>query len=201
MRSLSILVSTLSLILLFWAVVFVSAISGNGAHSILKPDGFMHHLLDLWQYWYGFVGALFGAFLALAWERKKREEKQKESLAKLRGILVRNSELMVEILKWILPGGKPNFTLDTLGLNLWIAASSGIIDDDLLDDLDKYRYQLDHINTKLAIFYSVTGLLEEIQTDPEKRLQIRSDQEKKLGISDHVGGMAKESARILSLLH
>jgi len=198
--ALAIAISALVGVGIFWAAALLSVIYKTSSSAVLVPSDFWGNFCAGWQYWYGFVGALFGAAIALAYDRRKKKDSQRVALAKLREILVRNSGLMAEVLKWIIPGGKPNFTLDTLGLNLWIAASAGVIDPDVLRDLDGHRYQLEHINTKLTIFYSSTSVLESLQVSDENRLRVRVEEERRLDILNHVIGQSKESARILALL-
>jgi hypothetical protein len=115
--------------------------------------------------YYAFVGAIFGMFFTLSGIWFGSYLRSRRSREKLVERIQFNSDRLNQIIEYFQNGGLPNFTLDTPGLVVWLHSSADVIDKTLSEDIDWYRYQLDHIKIKLDIIYNKTGY---DFNDPEK---------------------------------
>lgn len=112
---------------------------------------------DGYQIWYAVFGALIGSAIAIVITRwsDKRQFHARQTVARNALIerLTFNNQRVVDMLKWFDDGGDPNFLLDTTGIIVWLTLAEDIIPQPLFEQVNWHRYQLDHINAKLAVYY------------------------------------------------
>lgn len=138
----------LAAILLFWAVVLLAAL-GHFNASVLAPSE-----STFLQYWYAFVGAVFGTAFTLGGVFITRRMKEREARAKLVERIRFNRERLEQVRGYLANNTVPSFPLDTTGLIIWLHSSSGLLKQQLIDDIDGHRYQLDHIHNKMQMVFS-----------------------------------------------
>lgn len=143
---------------------------------------------DPHQYWYAFISAAFGALFTLAGFFLGRRLREKEAKIKLAERIEFNCKRMEEIRVRFLGTDMPSFTLDTAGMVIWLHTASGVMKSELVNDIDGYRYQLDHIAEKLRLVQ--TAFCVDMATNPEKideALQkVRLKYEPSLGVVRHI---------------
>ncbi|MBC2603752.1 hypothetical protein [Puniceicoccus vermicola] len=116
-------------------------------------------LLDPVQIWYAFLGAALGSIFAIiiSWRiqvshRKKESQLAKEALVER---LKFNNDRALQMMEIFGKHGWPNMSFDTTGIIIWLSRVAGILEGQLLQDVNWHRYQLDHINDKLTIYWNV----------------------------------------------
>ncbi|MCW0219417.1 MAG: hypothetical protein OJI67_13915 [Prosthecobacter sp.] len=111
-------------------------------------------LLSLKDYWYATASAVLGSLIALWLTARQRNSARKDAEKHARKALLRsiqfNQERLFQIVSQLTSSSTvPNYSLDTIGMTLWLQQSHGILNDDVRQAVDAYRYQLDHIAVKL----------------------------------------------------
>ena len=111
-------------------------------------------LLSVKDYWYAVVSALIGAAIGIGWTIRHFKMQQREAsnrcLARLRECLSFNIDRLNQAKGQLEKNEVPNYPLDTVQLNYWLAQSHDIVPADLIRALDWQRYQLDHISSKIV---------------------------------------------------
>jgi hypothetical protein len=179
--------------------LLVVAIVGaqNFQSCVLPTPAILPHLFNFWDYWYAVVGAFLGALIALGVERHRRRGKQKLSLENLRQRVAHNHNLINDILGFFNSGRVSFFKLDPDGLNLWIAESAELLPKSLLDEIETYRHELYHINSKLFTLYSSVEIVEALQ-GASAAAGFRAGLISKLDLVVHLVEESKRAANILS---
>ena len=112
---------------------------------------------DGYQIWYAVFGAIMGSVIAIVITRRsdRRQIRNRKILA--RNALIErlnfNNDRVVQMLGYFDTGGWPNFLLDTTGIIVWLTLAEDIIPQPLFVQVNWHRYQLDHVNAKLAVYY------------------------------------------------
>jgi hypothetical protein len=83
--------------------------------------------------------------------QKDRESAKAALIERIR----HNDWLIVEMLRYFGQGGSPSFLLDPNGILIWLSRSASLLDPATVKQVYDFRYQLDHLNSKLATFYVV----------------------------------------------
>lgn len=114
--------------------------------------------IDGYEIWYATLGALLGAGVAILF--LKHQNRQRKYFAKkaIADRLHFNVERATDMLSWFAKGGIPNFLFDITGIVIWLTLATDILDDQLIKDISWHRYQLDHLNAKLSVYYTTTAL-------------------------------------------
>jgi len=112
-----------------------------------------HKWFDIHQIWYALLGTFFGASAALYLancQNKKRKFLAKTALAER---LQFNFERATQMLGQFGSGISPNYLFDTTGIVIWLTVTADILDNNLIAAINWHRYQLDHLNAKLSVYY------------------------------------------------
>src|SRR5712664_3458536 len=130
-------------------------------------------LIDLTEYWFAFLGALLGALTAI-W-LTKRQDAERKYLAKkaLADRLHFNAERATQMLGQFGSGSCPNYLFDTTGIIIWLTRAADIMDEQLITDINWHRYQLDHLNAKLSVYY-ITAIASQSSLDAVEVVESKS---------------------------
>jgi hypothetical protein len=148
MRSVIFVLAIILFPILFWFTSILIVLFLLGVAPLEKLP------LEWDQYWYGIFGALVGAVLALIGNHLLSIRKRNKAGVELQRIIETNIWLCSEILRW-LNQGAPNFKLDTVALSIWLTEAGDVFDIVEKKRISDFRYQLEHLNTKLEIYYPV----------------------------------------------
>lgn len=146
---------------------------------------------------YAAIGAFMGAALAFLGALHKRHKDKLRAKDELIKSLQFNLERLIQMMGYFSNGGHPNFTLDTTGIVLWTALAADILPDEVRHDVNWQRYQLDHINNKLSVFF-ITNLQNQSFHGIERYKGL--DLNRVWGISDHIQITAKELSQVITKL-
>jgi hypothetical protein len=112
------------------------------------------------DYWLLALGGLIGTVTAVLLGRRDEGRRRLAELNLAKDALLErlhfNDDRIVQMLELFAVGKlTPDFTLDTTGIITWLSRSSGILTSETITAVNWHRYQLDHINSKLSIFYGL----------------------------------------------
>ena len=123
------------------------------------------------DYWLLFLGAVIGALVTVALAKHEFKKAELRELRLSRDALLErllfNEDRAVQMLALFAEAKlQPDFNLDTTGIIIWLSRSSGILTPETIKAINWHRYQLDHINSKLALFqlYRATGASQTAET-------------------------------------
>jgi hypothetical protein len=139
---------------------------------------------DGYAWFHAFVSAVFGAFFGalVAIKLTQRQNTKRKQFAKtaVAERLHVNAKLATQMLEWFAKDGRPNYLFDTTGIVVWLTMSADILESALITDINWHRYQLDHLNAKLLIYYFAVAAVEIAPTPAQTN--IASLTESKLSI-------------------
>lgn len=120
---------------------------------IVKPEFFTFK-----DFFYACLGALIGSCIALCISsilrtRKINKDKKLAQKALIDRLKFNNDRALQMLSQFNDVKEIPNYLFDTTGIIIWLSLSSELFSKQLIEKINWHRYQLDHLNSKLSIYY------------------------------------------------
>lgn len=121
--------------------------------TLINPEFFTFK-----DFFYACLGALIGSGIALYISsilrtRKINKDKKLAKEALIDRLKFNNARALQMLSQFSGIKEIPNYLFDTTGIIIWLSLSSELFSKQLIEKINWHRYQLDHLNSKLSVYY------------------------------------------------